>query len=150
MPQQSNWQFCKKCEGLFFAGNNLGVCPAGGTHDDSASGGYVLSDDLVSGGQSDWLLCSQCQGLFFAGNNLGVCPTHSDTGSRDYALPQLAGSGQPGWKFCSKCQGLFFAENNLGICPAGGTHADSGPSRTVIPIHRGQRSCDCGQFPKIV
>jgi phosphatidylserine/phosphatidylglycerophosphate/cardiolipin synthase-like enzyme len=28
--------------------------------------------------------------------------------------------------------------------------ADSGPSRTVIPIHRGQRSCDCGQFPKIV
>jgi hypothetical protein len=28
--------------------------------------------------------------------------------------------------------------------------ADSGPSRTVIPIHRGQRSCDCGQFLKIV
>jgi len=24
--------------------------------------------------------------------------------------------------------------------------ADSGPSRTVIPTHRGQRSGDCGQF----
>jgi hypothetical protein len=30
------------------------------------------------------------------------------------------------------------------------TNADSCPSRTVIPIHRGQRSCDCGQFLKIV
>ena len=28
--------------------------------------------------------------------------------------------------------------------------ADSSPSRTVIPIHRGRRSCDCGQFLKIV
>jgi len=28
--------------------------------------------------------------------------------------------------------------------------ADSCSSRTVIPIHRGQRSCDCGQFLKIV
>jgi hypothetical protein len=31
-----------------------------------------------------------------------------------------------------------------------GRNADSSPSRTVIPIHRGQRSCDCGQFLKIV
>jgi hypothetical protein len=25
-------------------------------------------------------------------------------------------------------------------------HADSGPSRTVIPTHRGQHSGDCGQL----
>jgi len=29
-------------------------------------------------------------------------------------------------------------------------NADSCASRTLIPIHRGQRSCDCGQFLKIV
>jgi hypothetical protein len=28
--------------------------------------------------------------------------------------------------------------------------ADSCASRTVIPIDRGQRSCDCGQFLMIV
>jgi hypothetical protein len=28
--------------------------------------------------------------------------------------------------------------------------ADSGPSRTVIPTHRGQRSGDRGQFPMSV
>jgi hypothetical protein len=28
--------------------------------------------------------------------------------------------------------------------------ADSGPSRTVIPTDRGQRSGDCGQFPMSV
>jgi hypothetical protein len=31
-----------------------------------------------------------------------------------------------------------------------GMVADSGPSRTVIPTHRGQRSGDCGQFPMSV
>jgi hypothetical protein len=29
---------------------------------------------------------------------------------------------------------------------SGGVCADSGPSRTVIPAHCGQRSGDCGQF----
>jgi hypothetical protein len=31
-----------------------------------------------------------------------------------------------------------------------GSGADSGPSRTVIPTDRGQRSGDCGQFPMSV
>ena len=49
-----------------------------------------------------------------------------------------------------------FAPKVAIACQGGGTHAafeagvltaDSDPSRTVIPAHRGQRSGDCGQFP---
>jgi hypothetical protein len=76
-PGQSNWRWCSKCQGLFFAGNpTLGVCPAGGAHTDVGSDNYVLPDS-ASGqpGQSNWRWCSKCQGLFFAGNpTLGVCP----------------------------------------------------------------------------
>jgi hypothetical protein len=87
---QSDWRWCNKCQGLFFEGHNLGVCPTGGTHNDGGSGDYVLSNiGDPSGGQPNWRWCNKCQGLFFAGNNLGVCPTggtHDDSGSSDYVL----------------------------------------------------------------
>jgi hypothetical protein len=35
---------------------------------------------------------------------------------------------------------------NLKKLDIGELSADSGPSRTVIPAHCGQRSGDCGQF----
>jgi hypothetical protein len=40
---QANWRWCKKCEGLFFAGHAAkGVCPAGGQHSQAGSGKYEL------------------------------------------------------------------------------------------------------------
>lgn len=39
---QADWRFCQKCAGMFFADHSDGVCPAGGTHDASSSGNYVL------------------------------------------------------------------------------------------------------------
>lgn len=40
---QSGWRFCDKCQGLFYGqGEPLSHCPAGGTHDGSKSGNYVL------------------------------------------------------------------------------------------------------------
>ena len=92
MSPQDNWRWCYRCQGLFFAGNaTFGVCPAGGTHSDSGSGNYTLTQGSGSG-QDNWRWCYQCQGLFFAGNaTFGVCPaggTHSDSGSGDYFLPQ--------------------------------------------------------------
>jgi hypothetical protein len=40
---QENWRWCKKCEGLFYAGHaTKGVCPAGGTHMPEGSGNYRL------------------------------------------------------------------------------------------------------------
>ena len=128
---QSNWRWCNKCQGLFFAGNNLGVCSAGGTHNDSGSGNYLLSGS--GSGQSNWQWCNKCQGLFFGGNNLGACPaggTHDPSGSGGYALPD-SGSGQPNWRWCNQCQGLFFAGNNLGVCPAH-SHNDTGSDNYVL------------------
>ena len=132
---QSDWRWCDKCQGLFFAGGNtLGACPAGGAHNDTGSGDYTLAQS--GNGQSDskcqpdWRWCNRCQGLFFAGNNtLGACPAggaHNDTGSGDYKLA-MSGNGQSDWRWCNRCQGLFFAGNNtLGACPAGGAHNDTG------------------------
>jgi hypothetical protein len=40
---QSNWRWCNKCQGLAYAGNSQGVCPAGGTHN-IASDNYNLID----------------------------------------------------------------------------------------------------------
>jgi hypothetical protein len=60
MPQE-NWFWCGKCQGLFFAGNNVSVCPAGGQHQNPGGDGYVLQfaradvvgwDDLKQGSQS--------------------------------------------------------------------------------------------------
>jgi len=40
---QSNWRWCHKCQGLFFAGNaTTGKCPAGGGHQNVGSGNYSL------------------------------------------------------------------------------------------------------------
>ena len=40
---QSNWRWCSKCEGLWFAGNNTGgFCNGEGAHDQTGSGNYIL------------------------------------------------------------------------------------------------------------
>ena len=45
---QTDWRWCKKCQGLAYAGNpSVGPCPAGGDHDHSGSSDYILySPDL--------------------------------------------------------------------------------------------------------
>ena len=64
---QSNWRWCRKCQGLFFFGHSTnGACPQGLSHDVVGSGNYVLSVDAGSG-QPNWRWCSACEGLFFAG-----------------------------------------------------------------------------------
>jgi 3',5'-cyclic AMP phosphodiesterase CpdA len=42
-PGQSDWRWCKKCQGLAFSLNQPSVCPAGGSHDYSQSGNYTLA-----------------------------------------------------------------------------------------------------------
>jgi hypothetical protein len=52
-PAQSDWRWCSKCKGLFFAGspgNNLGFCPAGGTHTVSDSGAAIRTSVRVNHG----------------------------------------------------------------------------------------------------
>ena len=133
---QGNWAWCRKCQGLAFAGNLLpGACPAGASHNHSGSGNYVIAFTAAAApsGQSDWQWCNKCQGMAFAGNSSpGPCPaggTHDHSGSGDYVLVQnvVAGSGQSDWQWCNKCQGLAFAGGpSPGPCPAGGAHDHSG------------------------
>ena len=54
VPQdhQDNWRWCNKCQVLAFAGNpSAGPCGAGGQHDHTGSGnymvGYVVGADTV-------------------------------------------------------------------------------------------------------
>lgn len=133
---QSDWRWCKKCQGLFFAGGQgMGVCKAGGHHDMSGSRNYrLIHNQPTAAGQSDWRWCKKCQGLFFAGGkNMGRCPdggNHDMSYSGNFTLinDEPTAVGQSNWRWCKNCQGLFFAGHNKGICPAGGGHdmSDSG------------------------
>lgn len=94
---QSNWRWCRKCQGLFFVGNpSQGVCPAGGSHDANESGHYSLVlGDQAPGTQGGWRYCQKCEGLFFSGNpDQGACPkggTHDSTASGQYGMPWETG-----------------------------------------------------------
>jgi hypothetical protein len=129
---QVGWRWCNKCQGLHFAENGLGPCPAGGTHSIDGSGPYeLLLDSGSTTAQTGWWWCAKCQGLHFASSTLGQCPaggTHSTAGSGNYAVayndPHYP--GQRDWKWCDKCQGLFFAGAGAAPCPATGTHEGSG------------------------
>ena len=116
---------------MFYAGDDLGVCPAGGSHDDSTSGSYVLSNSGV--GQNNWKHCNQCEGLFYSAGRLGVCPAHSASESGLYFVPTSPGSGQEGWFYCRKCQGMFYAGGLSLVCAAGGPHDSSASGNYYIP-----------------
>jgi hypothetical protein len=135
---QSNWRWCDKCQGLWFAGNpSKGSCPADhGDHSHSGSSNYTLTANapaITPGVQTNWRWCDKCQGLWFAGNapSMGACPAgggHTHPSSDAYTLNYHIGSPvQSNWRWCNKCQGLWFAGNpSQGTCPGGGDHTHSG------------------------
>jgi hypothetical protein len=88
LPGQHDWQYCSKCQALFFSAGGTSVCPALGTHDGAGSGDYILIDS--GPGQSDWQYCDRCQGMFWPGYSKGVCPAtqsgHDSSGSGGYVL----------------------------------------------------------------
>jgi hypothetical protein len=86
-PGQDSWRWCNKCQELCYAGSaTVGTCPAGGAHDHTGSGNYVMAQ-----GQSNWKWCRKCQAMCFAGNpEAGICSEdgkpHDTTQSEDYSL----------------------------------------------------------------
>lgn len=140
---QANWRHCRKCEGMFFAGNpTRGVCPLDqGEHDMTGSSDYVLanaSTDFFAQSQANWRWCQKCQGLFFAGNPThGVCPAdnrpHDAAIGGEYRLARDMPSNfpyQPMWYWCGKCQALFFSASGRlsGRCPMDGRQHDGSSS----------------------
>lgn len=88
-PGQSGWRWCRKCEGLFFAGAR-GKCASGGAHDGSQSGDYTLvHNDPAAQGQGSWRYCKKCDGLYFAGGGVTHCPAglaHDGSASGAYTV----------------------------------------------------------------
>lgn len=141
---QNNWQWCKKCQELAYAGGpNPGSCAAGGQHDHTGSATYLVATSASSVvGQHNWRWCNKCQALTFAGGaTAGKCPAggmHDHSGSLDYVLTQK-GTGpvpiqhQDQWKWCKKCQALAHGSaSSPGPCAAGGQHDYSGSGDYVL------------------
>lgn len=141
---QNNWQWCKKCYSLAFAGNpTLGNCAGGGLHDHTGSSNFVIDTKASgNGGQDNWRWCTKCQALTFAGgSSLGKCPAggmHDHSGSFDYSLGtksnvSLPQESQNNWRWCNKCQVLAFGgEATPGPCSAGGQHDHTGSNNYVL------------------
>lgn len=136
--RQTNWRWCRKCQGLHFAGNPGSRCPAGGEHIHDGSGNYALShNDPQAPGQDNWRWCRKCHSLHFAGNPGSQCPAggeHIHDGSGNYTLVHndSQAPGQENWRWCHKCQGLHFAGNPGSRCPAGGEHVHDGSGNYTL------------------
>lgn len=126
---QSNWRWCHRCEGLWFAGNNTnGACSADGGgagypgHSREGSGNYTLKFNFDGGpGQDGWRHCFGCQTLFFyTGEPRGpvACPRNPDAGHdpntgiyRVEYFPHVPSGGQREWRWCMSCEGMWFNGN---------------------------------------
>jgi len=127
LVRQTDWRWCRKCLGMAFAGGAAGTCPAGGTHDHSASGNYGFPHNTPSApGQRNWRWCRKCFGMTFGGSTPAPCPaggSHDLSTSGEYTILR---NGQANWRWCSKCQCLAFGGGAApGPCAAGGTHDHS-------------------------
>lgn len=143
---QNNWQWCKKCQAIAFAGNaSLGDCPAGGLHDHAGSRNYciAMNTPVPAGSQGNWRWCNKCQALSFAGSaSPGKCSgggNHDHVGSGNYVLPIRAGSAaipqdfQDDFRWCNKCQVLSWGgASSPGPCKAGGEHNHTGSGNYML------------------
>jgi hypothetical protein len=121
MPQ-SNWRRCKKCYGLFFAGNPGSVCPAGGQHDFTGTP-FNFNIDFAgdpTGGQPNWQWCHKCQGLFYAGIGGQIAAW---VRRRGHALlvEYIVTPGAP-VTACTLSRQAGTVDLTSGTCPAGGGH----------------------------
>src|SRR5438093_303028 len=71
MSTQTGWRWCRRCQGLFFAGGETqGICFDANPHDGSASAKYLMQFGEGAANtqpQGGWRWCHQCQGMHFSG-----------------------------------------------------------------------------------
>jgi hypothetical protein len=110
---QAGWRWCRKCEGLWFAGDLPegelgGRCPTDpfvsedpnfvGGHTQAGSGRYILLQDIRPSArqQSGWRWCRKCRGLWFGRGNAhgGACP--ADIWGRVSTLPATGSAPEEG------------------------------------------------------
>lgn len=90
---QSGWKWCRKCQGLAYAGSGPGWCPGTGHHDHTGSFNYHLWHDvgqIFAGEQDQWRWCNKCQGLFYGPQQgsswCGESGRHNGSGSFNYMI----------------------------------------------------------------
>ncbi len=147
MSTQQRWQFCIKCDVLFYDGmGNKGVCPEGGGHN---AQGFIFNVpyDIPSSetAQAYWRFCDKCFAMFYnSASTKGVCPVGGTEGHHaqglKYVLPHSvpeSPTAQAHWRFCDKCLAIFFDNaGTKGTCPVGGAdghHAAAKSLPYVLP-----------------
>lgn len=123
---QNGWRWCRRCEGLFYAG--AAACPRGGVHAVADGAEYVVAmDDPSAAGQRDWRWCRKCQALVFAGQPLAQCPgggLHALDQSANYTVilddRSPARRDDYAWRHCVKCHCLV--GRRAASCVVGGAH----------------------------
>jgi hypothetical protein len=147
--EQSEWRWCNKCQGLFYAGPewNLGRCPQGGSHyaTISSSYHYIMWSDLSGSPhlQGGWRFCQKCRSMAYNGHGPGWCPAdghHDHSVSYNYTMwhsTWLPGWEQNGWRWCRNCQGLAYGAAPTGWCPAwpGARHDHTGSLDYWLTFH---------------
>ena len=96
MPTHDNWRWCRKCQGLAFAGNSTGACPAGGPHDFTGSNNYSLGYTVDAEGA--WVAVPNVIGHTKAEadnilRNAGLSPTFTGTNLNGHVNHQSPGVG---------------------------------------------------------
>lgn len=139
MGDQSNWRWCGRCQGLWFAGNRapdgtplLGFCPASGYHTLEGSANYSLGYGVpinISHHyhlQSKWRWCPNCQGLFYAGTIDENGSTKTPDGIFDFGTcpgsPQGPNAGPHGEGGSLPYDLLYPIEENPPPIPGGQTN----------------------------
>ncbi|TCO60641.1 hypothetical protein [Actinocrispum wychmicini] len=156
---QTNWRWCRKCQGHFFGGSGtFGFCPFGNAHDSTGSGDYYLwysEDPPRSDMQPGWRWCRRCQSLSYAAVVTGLCPgfgRHDLGGSGNYHVFHDVGVLNPNeqdqWNWCRKCQGLFYGPNqSRSWCAGGNRHDGTGSGNYMVQYLSSPKSGVEGRQP---
>ncbi|MBD3345689.1 MAG: hypothetical protein GF401_11570 [Chitinivibrionales bacterium] len=136
--RQCGWRFCNKCKGLFYSAYGNGVCKAGGSHDGSSSGEYVLplsSQSTPYSTQGNWKWCNKCQGLVHVDGSgiYGLCPAggnHDVSSSGSYHL--FNAETRNGFRYCKNCKVLWDGSFSRNACPVTGFHSQEGSGNYLL------------------
>jgi hypothetical protein len=137
---QPGWRYCFKCSALVFSDESRaeeGACAAGGVHDLSASGNYVIPRDAETEvGQRRWFVCTKCSAVNYIDTSRG--PGRCSAGGRhrrdrwEYLIEHDA-EGRPqggSFRWCRKCENMVLGSNPP-RCVKGGNH-DTSRSGTYL------------------
>jgi hypothetical protein len=140
---QAGWRYCRKCYGMAFNDGSRppGACAAGGVHDHSTSGNYVIPRDAeTEAAQRRWYLCTKCSALNYVDTQRGpgVCsaggnhqPKPDGSGEYMVAHDTAAVAGKTGFHWCRRCENMVIG-NNPASCKAGGNHDTSASASYVV------------------